>query len=95
MDIYIGEEQIEYETDGDIYSFSIPEGCEETSVKVVASDSAGNTYERVLNDLIPVKAAGHAKNTNMPLILAAAAGIVLAVIIAVRRFRKKSGKEII
>ena len=93
VEIYIGDEKIEYETIGEIYSFDIPADCKETDVKVVASDSAGNVSERVLNDYIVTRAAkAREKSTSLPL-LAAAPGLVTAAVVAIRRFNKKGRRS--
>ena len=88
--IFIGGEQVEYENDGDIYSFTIPDNCEETDVKIIASDSAGNTYERVLNDYIRTESAGHAKSSGSVSLIIPAAVIAAAAVIIVLRLRKRA-----
>lgn len=91
VDIYVDDQKIDYDVDGETYSFSIPESEKEANVKVVAKDAAGNVYERTFNGY---KAAGSAavksKSNAVFIIIAAvifiaAAGILTVKIKAKRR----------
>lgn len=84
VDIYVDDQKIDYDVDGETYSFSIPESEKEANVKVVAKDAAGNVYERTFEGY---KAAGNAtvkSKSNAVFIIAAAIFVLAAGILTVK-----------
>ena len=89
VEIYLGDQKVEYESDGEVCRFQVPDDVLESDVKVVARDKAGNTYERTLPNYVQ---AGKAKvrqgSGPLPVILMAAAVFGIFMFL-VRRRRKK------
>lgn len=50
--IYLNGKEIEYEVEGETYTFSIPESNEKQTVKVVAIDAAGNEHELLVESFL-------------------------------------------
>jgi len=97
VEIYIGDEKVDYQSEGELFSFHIPESPASGNVRVVATDSSGNTYERILENYIS-KEAGNARLKNKSsslnaVMLLAAAALLPAVVFVVNARIKKDRKN--
>ncbi len=86
IEIYLGDQKVEFEEDGETYRFPVSKDNEHADVKVVAKDRAGNSYERVLTNYVQAgKAKVRAGMSPLPIILLAAAAIMAGVFVYRRR----------
>ncbi len=94
VDIYVDDQKVDYDVDGDTYSFSIPESEKDTNVKVVAKDAAGNVYERTFEGY---KSAGNISvksKSNVSWIIAVVIFIAAAAILVFRiRAKRRRASE--
>lgn len=52
VEIYVGEQKCDYETDGENYTFRIPSASEKQDVSVCAVDAAGNRTNYIINGVL-------------------------------------------
>ncbi len=89
VDIYVDDQKVDYNVDGDTYSFNVPQTEQKANVKVVAKDSAGNVYERTFEGY---KAAGNIavkSRSNAAIIIAVVIFIAAAGILSVKIMHKR------
>ncbi len=89
VDIYVDDQKVDYNVDGDTYSFNVPQTEQKANVKVVAKDSAGNVYERTFEGY---KAAGNVavkSRSNAAIIIAVVIFIAAAGILSVKIMHKR------
>ena len=90
VDIYLGDRKMDYETEGETYRFRVPEDVEQSDVKVVARDEAGNTYERILPGYVTAGKPKMRSANAVPVIMIAAAAAAAAMAMILIRKRKKN-----
>ena len=89
IEIYLGDQKVEYEEDGEVYRFQVPADVTESDVRVVAKDQAGNTYERTLRGYVQAgKVKVKAGISLVPFGILGAVGAVAAYVIIRRRKRR-------
>lgn len=93
--IYLNGEEVEYEVDGEAYTFDIPEANEKQNVEFVAVDAAGNEYKLQVEDFLVSTNIFVRWYNNTPLFVGSIIGVVvLAVAItAFILFGKKKKKD--
>ena len=95
VEIYLNGNKIEYNVDGDTYSFDVDESNEKQDVRFVAVDKAGNKFELAVNDLTVSRNPLVHWHNNTPLFIGsiigvAALGIVLAALVIGKKKKKAS-----
>ncbi len=93
--IYLNDKEVKYENDGETYKFSIPESNSKQSVRIVATDAAGNEHELFVKDFLVSTNIFARWYNNTPLFIGSIIGVVVIAIgiIALILFRKKKQDE--
>ncbi|MCF0229216.1 MAG: hypothetical protein HUJ76_05925 [Parasporobacterium sp.] len=95
--IFIGDEQIVYENDGENYSFIIPDNKKDCSITVSAKDKAGNEYARVITDHFDsAMVSAKTGSSGSPVFIIGIIGVLIitAVLIIRRRTAAKKRKTV-
>lgn len=93
--VYLNGSEIQYNKDGETYTFDIPEKNEKQNVKITAVDAAGNEYELLVEDFLVSTNMFVRWFNNTPLFIGSIAGVIVlcaAIVIFILIKRKKSSK---
>lgn len=95
VEVYIGKEKCEYQTDGDAYTFLIPSASKRQDITIKAADAAQNSTEYVISGVLVTTNAFIRWINNKPLFAGSLAGIAAvgggcAGLVMLRRRRKKA-----
>lgn len=93
--IYLNGSEIQYNSEGETYTFEIPEKNEKQNVRIVAVDAAGNEYELLVRNFLVSTNVFVRWFNNTPLFVGSIAGVVVLcglILFLVLRKRKQESK---
>lgn len=93
--IYLNGSEIQYNSEGETYTFEIPEKNEKQNARIVAVDAAGNEYELLVRNFLVSTNVFVRWFNNTPLFVGSIAGVVILcglILFLVLRKRKQESK---
>ena len=93
--IYLNGSEIQYNSEGETYTFEIPEKNEKQNIRIVAVDAAGNEYELLVRNFLVSTNVFVRWFNNTPLFVGSIAGVVVLcglILFLVLRKRKQESK---